>query len=116
MKTTEQINEESMESVKQSILNGEIYAKINKVSASGMTRYISFYRSQKDTTQIQNVTGEVAWLANYTTVGSYKQWAKYIIDDGLKVQGCGMDMIFHVLYSTLPYEQAKEWNQRYNTL
>ena len=41
---------------------------------------------------------------------------KWMIEAGFRVGGCGMDMVFHTLYSALGANLAKDWNQKYNTL
>lgn len=120
MKTTILSQEEltqykkQMKSVLNSIKNGKIYAKVNKVSSSWMTRYISFYRIYKN--RIVDITPEIAWIRWDATIWEYKQGANWLIDSGLRVWGCWMDMIFHTLYTCMPYKQARKWNQRYNTL
>ena len=105
---------EDMQKTLKAIKQGEIYAKVLTVSRSGMSRRIAFYRVYKG--EILNITREIAWLSGYTTPGAFAQGSKYLVDDGLLVQGCGMDMIFHTLYSCMQYSQAKKWNQHYRTL
>jgi hypothetical protein len=133
-KTMENYNEElkksnieSMESVKQSIINGEIYAHIESVAKSGMSRRILFFRVDmpKDgennlyfqIPRIKNITPQIAWLYKSVEVGEYKQGGKWLDESGLKVSGCGMDMVFHTLYRCLDYEtEGKQWNQSYKLL
>lgn len=118
-----------MVKVKQAIIDGKIYANINSVSRSGMSRRISFYMVDETTeyapetdegyirnTFIRNVTREVAWLTKWVKVGEHKSRGEYMIDFGLHVDGCGMDMIFHTLYSTLSNDEAREWGQKYSRL
>jgi len=115
-----------MQKVKQAILDGKIYATVNSVSRSGMSRRISFYMVDENIkddpstdegyireTYIKRVTREVAWLTGWVPVGEHKSRGKYMVDSGLWVGGCGMDMIFHTLYVAVG---DSEWNQRYNTL
>lgn len=118
-------NKDAMNSVKQSILNGEVYAHIESVSNSGMSRRILFYRivsndyndrAENINYHIENITPDIAWLTGWIKEGEYKQGGKYMSEAGFRVGGCGMDMVFHTLYSALPYEEAKDWNQKYNTL
>ena len=104
--------QEEMHKVKQAIIAGKIYAKVNSVSHSGMSRRISFYMVEDGT--IKHVTSEVAWLTGWIPVGEYKSRGKWMVDDGLFVGGCGMDMIFYTLYCAVP--QGVEWNQHYNIL
>lgn len=121
--------EADMQKVEQAILEGEIYAKIESVSRSGMSRCISFYMIDENIkddpstdegytrdTYIWRVTREVAWLTGWVPVGEHKSRGKWMVDAGLHVDGCGMDMIFHTLYSALPHEKVKMWNKRYNIL
>lgn len=112
-----------MESVKKTILEGRIYAKVESVSKSGMSRRISFYRVGDEKAKwagdyytIENITPQVAWLTGWVKVGEYKQGDKYLNEDGLKVSGCGMDMIFHTLYTAIDWPKAEAWNQNYNRL
>ena len=112
-KQKEQIDKE-MKSVLQTIKQGKIYAKVNSVSRSGMSRKISFYRVEKG--EIKDVTTQVAWLSGHATPGKLSERGKYFIDEGLRVSGCGMDMIFNTLYNCMPYSQSKKWSQRYKTL
>lgn len=79
-----------------------------------MSRHISFFRVKNGS--IERVTSQIAWLAGYVKPGEYKQGKSYLSDVGLNVSGCGMDMIFDTLYNCMLYKQAKNWNQRYNTL
>lgn len=70
--------------------NGElkpVYAKVNKVAQSGMTRWIDFYVIVND--DILRITWHIAELTHYT----YDRK-----NEALKVSGCGMDMCFAVVY------------------
>lgn len=110
--------------VYQAILDGNIYAKIESVSRSGLSRRISFYMVEPgqpnnpyfSNPHITRVTNEIAWLTGWIPCGEFKSYGKYMSDHGLKVDGVGMDMIFHTLYTALGYPEAKEWNQQYRTL
>jgi hypothetical protein len=106
--------DENMASVLKTIKAGKIYAQIASVSRSGMSRRILFFRVNYG--GIERITSEVAWLYGAVTPGQYKQGGKYLTEDGLQVNGCGMDMIFHTLYSCMPYGKAKNWSQKYSTL
>jgi hypothetical protein len=116
-KTPEEIEErkqkidKDMKLVLSAIKKGKIYAKIESVSRSGMSRRISFYMVINN--RIERVTSQIAWLAGYETPGYYNY---KVIDNGLQVSGCGMDMIFATLYNCMPYKQARKWNQQYNIL
>jgi len=70
----------------------KIGACIKSVSKSGMSRKIEFYSSNFD-----RIGYYIAKIIGY----SYN-----VEKGGIKVDGCGMDMIFHVL-SSLNYEMAK---------
>jgi len=65
-----------------------VYTKLNHVSRSGMLRSIEVFIF-RDNAPV-NLTYSVATLLDY------KIHKKHY---GLKVQGCGMDMGFHVVYS-----------------
>lgn len=74
--------------IKKTILDGKMFCKVEHVARSGMSRRISFFMQDKD--DIINVS-------------------KYIADrlerphrnQSVVVSGCGMDMIFHTLYTYL---------------
>lgn len=118
--------QEDMEKVRQAILDGKIYATVNSVSRSGMSRRISFYMVDEATksdplkdegytkeTYIRRVTREVAWLTGWVPVGEHKSRGKWMVDAGLYVCGCGMDMVFHTLYVAVG---NNGWNQKYTML
>lgn len=63
---------------------------ITSVSRSGMSRRMRFYAPD-----FQEITGEIATVEGLPCN-----------ENGLKVEGCGMDMIFHVL-SNLNYAMAR---------
>ena len=100
-----------MQSVLRTIKAGKIYADIKSVSRSGMSRRIAFYRVKNG--RIERITSEIAWLGGYLTPGKHDG---DITDNGLRVSGCGMDMIFNTLYNCMPYSQARKWNQVYKRL
>jgi hypothetical protein len=62
-----------------------VYCILRGVSASGMSRRIDFYSFK---------TGRPFWLSGYMATSLGLRRAK---DRGLVVQGCGMDMGFHVV-------------------
>lgn len=124
--TEQEQYKKDMQKVKQAILDGKIYAIVNSVSRSGMSRRISFYMVDETTknapltdegytrdTFIRRVTREVAWLTGWVPVGEHKSRGKWMVEAGLYVGGCGMDMIFHTLYVAVG---DSKWNQRYNML
>jgi hypothetical protein len=106
-------------SVLESVRNGEVYAHIESVAPSGMSRRILFFRIAEGYNKknyIEKITAEIGWLSEYLKMGEYKQGGKYVYEAGLRVGGCGMDMIFHTLYRCIPYKEQGEWSQKYNTL
>lgn len=122
-----------LDSVLQSIINGEVYAHIESVSNSGMSRRILFYRinledyknaSETDEgyiiyPRIENITYEIGLLSEELKEEQYKQGGKWVRESGLRVNGCGMDMIFNTLNNCIPYDDKEgktKWQQRYNTL
>ena len=84
------------------ILKGKVYAQIESVSRSWMSRKIWFWVVYKWT--FINISKEINFMYN-------KKEQNYW--EPVKVGGCGMDMIFHVLYVALWYEKAKTRNQNY---
>ena len=117
--TRENLENELM-SVLDTIKDGQVYAQVVSVSSSGMSRKIKFYRvieQYQGKPSIENITAHIAWLRNIAPIGQYvTKSGLHYCDTGLKVDGCGMDMVFHTLYSCMVYSEAKEWNQNYRTL
>ena len=75
----------------------QVYARVESVSRSGMSRTISFYMIEGG--ELWNITGaigEVTGLARDRRTG------------GLRVRGCGMDMVWHTLYR---YACARGWEE-----
>lgn len=77
---------EIKESMKNSI-NGKVLASVKSVSSSGMSRVINFYYISKEG-YIFNLNYKIAKVLNYR-----------LMDKGVRVYGCGMDMIFNTLYN-----------------
>ena len=69
-------------------IGNTVYTVLRHVSASGMTRYIDLYVI-KDNRPLR-ITWSVAEALGYPYDRKH---------EALKVQGCGMDMGFHVVYS-----------------
>lgn len=65
----------------------EVYCKIESVSRSGMTRWISFYVVHRN--QLRCINYDMARITWYGRDNKH---------DGLKVVGCGMDMGFKSVY------------------
>lgn len=63
-----------------------IYAIVTHVSASGMQRQIKLYVPQAD--------GSMQWLSGWACKALGWSLGKR---DGVKVDGCGMDMCFHLV-------------------
>ena len=70
-----------------------VYGIVRHVARSGMSRTIDFYTIAADEYGTPHLHFLSGWIA--TVLG-------YARDDrgALKVSGCGMDMVFHVVYST----------------
>jgi len=92
MKKTK-LNADKLEALKQLkkymklTKNNRVYARVVSVSRSGMSRVITFHATTKKGDMIQ-----LNGLINRITGDS---WSGY---DGIRVYGCGMDMIFNTLY------------------
>ena len=67
----------------------EIRGVVMSVARSGMSRRIRFFVA--DEGKVWDVTGYVA-----RAIGEHGENA--VNDDGLRVDGCGMDMVFHTVY------------------
>ena len=78
---------EILKELKKDLKNKKIIATVKSVSRSGMSRIITFnYYNKKH--YLYNIDYKISKLLNYR-----------LTDHGVSVGGCGMDMIFHVLYS-----------------
>lgn len=83
----EQEKQEAIEMLRKLAPPGStIYGIVRKVSASGMSRTIDFYAVGEDR-QPDYLTGYFARVLGWTRTNR-----------GLRVNGCGMDMIFHTVY------------------
>lgn len=78
---------EILKELKKDLKNKRIIATVKSVSRSGMSRVISFNYYSKNH-YLYNINYKISKLLNYR-----------LTDHGVSVGGCGMDMIFHVLYS-----------------
>jgi hypothetical protein len=67
-----------------------IYAKVVRVSASGMSRQVRLYFS-KD--------GEIIDISYWGAKALEWGYAGDGYREGIRVSGCGMDMLFHTVYS-----------------
>lgn len=70
--------------------SSDIYGNITHVSASGMSHKIRFYLAMNDGEK--NFIEDITWLIS-------RALESPMDDRGLKVSGCGMDMIFHTVYN-----------------
>lgn len=67
-----------------------IYAKVVRVSASGMSRHVRLYITKGE--EIIDISYWAAKALEWGYAGdSYRE--------GIRVSGCGMDMLFHTVYS-----------------
>lgn len=101
--TTKKRTAERREAAKASLLAilGEartMYTKVERVSRSGMTRVISCYVVGADG-EIRDVSGYVADVVGWPR----GKQARSSWPLGVKVEGCGMDMGFHLVYSLSRY-------------
>jgi hypothetical protein len=74
---------------------------VTSVSASGMTRRIRFFTVDMTATEYNRETGEHFNAPRVIEVTHLigRILEDNVNDNGLKVTGCGMDMIFHTVYN-----------------
>jgi hypothetical protein len=95
MKTTKEELAQAVKTIEQ-YRGKEVYAIVNKVSRSGMSRRIEIY-VVNDEKRMSRIGWLVAQIAGYS----------YDIDKGgILAEGCGMDMIFSIL-SNFNYAMAQ---------
>tara|TARA_R100001443_G_scaffold23229_1_gene35451 strand:+ start:137 stop:493 length:357 start_codon:yes stop_codon:yes gene_type:complete len=81
--------EQAIEQLKERIKpNDIIYTQLEHVSRSGMTRFIKVRQIEKD------YPYDLTYLASVAL--GWKYSGRY---HAIKVEGCGMDMGFHLIYS-----------------
>lgn len=81
--------EEAIEKLREWIKPNDIlYTQLQHVSKSGMTRHIAVRKIEND--YPYDYTGLVAKALGWKYSDKYH---------GIKVEGCGMDMGFHLIYS-----------------
>ena len=105
MKYTKTAIEESRQSLLEDFKNstGQVYGDVKIVSASGMSRKIELYLIING--DLKRISWDVARVL------------ELLYDDrGLRVNGCGMDMIFHTLYNLvrvlgLPEDLAQHYRR-----
>ena len=71
-----------------------VYATVRTVSRSGMSRRIDLYAIRPGTPQYRDGHPWLARLSYYAAAAL--GWP--CNDDGVRVDGCGMDMRFHLVY------------------
>ena len=89
--------------IEKFILDGKVYAQIESISRSWMSRKIWFAVVYK--WKFMNISREINFMYN---------WKEKNYWNAVSVSWCWMDMIFHTLYIALWYEKAKKRSQRYN--
>lgn len=83
-----EITKERIKEIRKRIPKGTtIYAVLEHESRSGMSRTIKFFMVNKN--GIANITGTVGELTGYKRPAN---------KNGLKIDGCGMDMGFSTVY------------------
>lgn len=84
---TEALEKMARDSLKKLLKpNTIVYTVLREVSKSGMTRHIDMYVIKKN--KPVYISGYAAMVMGYSRP-----------DNGIKVQGCGMDMGFHLVYT-----------------
>lgn len=94
---------EAVDTLKQwGVVDGStVYAKVNHISSSGMSRNIGLYIATPTTTKKgAEILGpaainDISYHAARALEWGYKDGYK----GGIRVSGCGMDMMFHTVYS-----------------
>lgn len=89
-------------------LDTKIYAKVEHVSRSGMSRTMSFYMIEDG--ELINITHVISQALDYKL--NENSWT-------IRVQGCGMDMIFFVLNrfaNVLKFKHKPVWVEHYGTI
>ena len=95
MKVTKQEQQAAAERLSTWVMPGDtIYCVLARVSRSGMRRVIRFYKISASAETGKNETSDLSW--NIAKALEYGYDEK---KDGVVVNGCGMDMGFHVVYS-----------------
>lgn len=95
MKTTKLEQSDAIERLKSWVMPGDtIYCVLAHKSASGMRRVIRFYKIEASAKTGKSETSDLSW--NIAKALEYGYDEK---KEGVIVNGCGMDMGFHVVYS-----------------
>lgn len=94
MKMTDKVRNESIETLRKLLSPGDkVYTILRHVSRSGMQRRISLIFAHA-----QGEIEDITWEAARALGDPVKQGSRYVQDGGMVVNGCGMDMGFHVVY------------------
>lgn len=95
MKVTNTEQEEALERLKQWVQPGDtIYCVLAHVSQSGMRRIIRFYKIATSQETGKQETWALSWNVAKALHFGYDEKK-----EGVIVNGCGMDMGFHVVYN-----------------
>lgn len=78
-----------------------VYCVLRSVSRSGMSRRIDFYRIEDN--QPRYLSGLIAKVLDMRHPADSRQ-------QGLRVDGCGMDMGFHIVYTVARVLYRDGWN------
>jgi len=91
MKVSKQDRDEAIKMLRMFLSPGDtVWGIVTHVSSSGMSRRIKFYTANKERPADPIfLSGDMAKALGYPMHD----------DGGLKVPGCGIDMIFHCVYS-----------------
>ena len=90
MKTTKEEKIELLKEIKRinkEMVNNEIIVTITSVSSSGMSRTANFYYLSKNG-YIYNMNYKISKILGYQ-----------MTNKGLRIRGCGLDVIFNTLYN-----------------
>lgn len=95
MKATKQEQQAAIERLKQWVQPGDtIYCVLAHVSTSGMRRVIRFYKIVTS----QETGKQETWCLGWN-IAKALEYGYNDKREGVVVNGCGMDMGFHVVYS-----------------
>ncbi len=97
------VQKEAVDTLKQwGLVDGAtVYAKVNKVSASGMSRNVGLYvvrsseRINQDRSTLECELLDISYHAARALEWPYKDG----YNGGVRVSGCGMDMLLHTVAS-----------------
>jgi hypothetical protein len=95
MKATKQEQQAAIERLKSWVMPGDtIYCVLAHKSASGMQRIIRFYKITSSNESGKQETWELSF-----NIAKALEYGYNDKREGVTVNGCGMDMGFHVVYS-----------------